>query len=141
MGEGRSIRPRHVKKKRILIVEDDRQNREGLQALLANAGFHVVGAADYGGAVALLQSERFDLLITDLDLPGGTGLELVQHARAFSPEIATILVTAFGCSEVRRQARELELAGYFEKPVDPVALMDLVSSSVRRRRVFTARSG
>ena len=128
-------------KKRILIVEDDRQNREGLQALVANAGFQVVGAADYDGAVELLQSQRFDLLITDLDLPGGTGLDLVQHARAFSPRIATILVTAFGCSEVRRQARELELAGYFEKPCDPVALMELVNSSIGRRRMFTARSG
>ena len=126
---------------RILIVEDDRQNREGLQALVANAGFRVTGAADYDRAAALLESQRFDLLITDLDLPGGTGLDLVHHARAFCPRIASILVTAFGCSEVRKQVQELELVGYFEKPFDPEALMELVKSSLRGRRMSTARSG
>jgi len=125
---------------RILIVEDDRQNREGLRTLVANAGFDVTVAADYGRAATLLSTDRFDLLITDLDLPGGTGLDLVQHARAFSPRIATILVTAFGCSEVRKQAQDLELAGYFEKPLDPQALIELVKSSVGGRRITTARS-
>ena len=125
---------------RILIVEDDRQNREGLRTLVANAGFDVTVAADYGRAATLLSTDRFDLLITDLDLPGGTGLDLVQHARAFSPRIATILVTAFGCSEVRKQAQDLELAGYFEKPLDPQALIELVKSSVGGRRITTART-
>ena len=124
---------------RILIVEDDRQNREGLRTLVANAGFRVTVAADYQRAAALLETRRFDLLITDLDLPGGNGLDLVHHARAFSPRIGTILVTAFGCSEVRKQARDLGLVGYFEKPVDPRALMDLVRSSLHGRPV-TARS-
>jgi two-component system response regulator PilR (NtrC family) len=125
---------------RILIVEDDRQNREGLRTLVANAGFDVTVAADYGQAATLLSTDRFDLLITDLDLPGGTGLDLVQHAKAFSPRIATILVTAFGCSEVRKQVRDLKLAGYFEKPLDPQALLELVKSSVGGRRITTARS-
>ncbi|HEX9725068.1 MAG TPA: response regulator [Vicinamibacteria bacterium] len=125
---------------RILIVEDDRQSREGLRTLVANAGFDVTVAADYARAAALLSTDRFDLLITDLDLPGGTGLDLVQHARAFSPRIATILVTAFGCSEVRKQAQDLALAGYFEKPLDPQALIELVKSSVGGRRITTARS-
>ena len=125
---------------RILIVEDDRQNREGLRTLVANAGFDVTVAADYARAATLLSTDRFDLLITDLDLPGGTGLDLVQHARAFSPRIATILMTAFGCSEVRKQAQDLELAGYFEKPLDPQALIELVKSSVGGRRITTARS-
>ena len=129
-----------MRMKRILIVEDDRQNREGLQTLVANAGFKVTSAADYDRAAALLSTDRFDLLITDLDLPGGTGLDLVHRARAFRPQIATILVTAFGCSEVRKQAEELDLAGYFEKPFDPEALMELVKSSVRGRRIITARS-
>ncbi len=126
--------------KRILIVEDDRQNREGLQTLVANAGFKVTSAADYDRAAALLETNRFDLLITDLDLPGGTGFDLVHRARAFSQQIAIILVTAFGCSEVRKQAEELDLAGYFEKPFDPEAVMELVKSSVRGRRTITARS-
>jgi len=125
---------------RILIVEDDRQNREGLEALVAHAGFRVTAAADYARAAALLKTNRFDLLITDLDLPGGNGLDLVHHARAFHPAIATILVTAFGCNEVRKQAGELGLSGYFEKPLDPEALVDLVRTSLGATRTITARS-
>ena len=124
----------------ILIVEDDRQNREGLRTLVANAGFEVTVADDYPGAVELLSADRFDLLITDLDLPGGTGLALARHAKAFSPNLPTILVTAFGCNEVRKQAQELALAGYFEKPVDPQALIERVKSSVGGRRIIAARS-
>ncbi|MEE9180593.1 MAG: response regulator, partial [Vicinamibacteria bacterium] len=79
----------------------------------------------------------FDLLITDLDLPGGTGLDLVRQAKALCP---SILVTAYGCSEVRRQAQELEVAGYFEKPYDPGALMTLVRSSIGNSETLSARS-
>ncbi|HLE21057.1 MAG TPA: response regulator [Vicinamibacteria bacterium] len=125
---------------RILIVEDNRRIREGLQALVENAGFRTASAGDYRGAAELLLTERFDLLITDLDLPGGTGLDLVHYARAVSPKIATILVTAFGCSEIRKQVQELELAGYFEKPYDPAVLMERIRSSLGARKRISARS-
>jgi DNA-binding NtrC family response regulator len=126
--------------KRILVVEDNRRIREGLLTLVERAGFQVAGAGDFDGAAELLRSERFDLLITDLDLPGGTGLDLVRQAKAFYPQMASILVTAIGGSEVRKQAQELELAGYFEKPYDPEALMSLVRSSIDSKRKLSARS-
>ncbi len=113
--------------KRILIVEDNRRIREGLLTLIETAGYQCAGAVDFAAAAELLRSEPFDLLITDLDLPGGTGLDLVRQAKALCP---SILVTAYGCSEVRRQAQELEVAGYFEKPYDPAVLILLVRSSI-----------
>ena len=121
--------------KRILLVEDNRRIREGLSTLIETAGY--AGAVDFDAAAKLLRSEPFDLLITDLDLPGGTGLDLVRQARALCP---SILVTAYGCSEVRRQAQELEVAGYFEKPYDPGALMTLVRSSIGNSETLSARS-
>jgi two-component system, NtrC family, response regulator AtoC len=124
----------------ILIVEDDLRIREGLQTLVESAGFKTTAASDYSRAAELLKSEDFDLLITDLDLPDGTGLDLVLLARAFLPGIATILVTAFGCSEIRKQADELKLAGYFEKPYDPAALMNRIHSSIGSPKRLSARS-
>src|SRR3990172_8526464 len=59
---------------RILIVEDNPRIREGLQAPVENAGLRPASASDYPGAAELLLPERFDLLITDLALPGGTGV-------------------------------------------------------------------
>ena len=123
--------------KRILIVEDNRRIREGLLTFIETAGYQCAGAVDFDAAAELLRSEPFDLLITDLDLPGGTGLDLVRLAKALCP---SILVTAYGCSEVRRQAQELEVAGYFEKPYDPGALMTLVRSSIGNSETLSARS-
>ncbi len=123
--------------KRILIVEDNRHIREGLLTLIETAGYRCAGAVDFEAAAELLRKEPFDLLITDLDLPGGTGLDLVRQAKALCP---SILVTAYGCSEVRRQAQELDVAGYFEKPYDPAALMTLVRSSIGNNETLSARS-
>ena len=123
--------------KRILIVEDDRRIREGLLTLIETAGYQCAGAIDFDAAAEMLRKEPFDLLITDLDLPGGTGLDLVRQAKTICP---SILVTAYGCSEVQRQAKELEVAGYFEKPCDPVELMTLVRSSIGNSEAFSARS-
>ncbi len=123
--------------KRILIVEDDRRIREGLLALIEAAGYQCAGAVDFDAATELLRAEAFDLLITDLDLPGGNGLDLVRQAKAICP---SILVTAYGCSSVRRQAQELEVAGYFEKPCDPAALMTLVRSSIGNSERLSAGS-
>ena len=113
--------------KRILIVEDNRRIREGLLTFIETAGYQCAGAVDFAAAAELLRREPFDLLITDLHLPGGTGLDLVRQAKALCP---SILVTAYGCSEGRGQAQELEVAGYFEKPYDPAALILLVRSSI-----------
>jgi DNA-binding response OmpR family regulator len=123
--------------KRILIVEDNKQIREGLLVLVEREGFQVAGVADFDQAADLLRKDRFDLLLTDLDLPGGTGFELVRLAQTCSPKTASILVTAYGCTEVRKQAAELNLLGYFEKPYDPAALLRLVRSSLDGSRQAT----
>jgi CheY-like chemotaxis protein len=115
--------------KHILLVEDDASVLRALRTLLEEAGHAVDSADSFPAAAELLRRESFDCLITDLDLPGGgTGFDLVRRARAYRPELPSILVTGYGCTEVRRQARELPLAGYLEKPFDPEALLSLLSA-------------
>ena len=67
--------------KRILIVEDNRRIREGLLTFIETAGYQCAGAVDFAAAAELLRRKPFDLLITDLDLPGGTGLDLVVRQK------------------------------------------------------------
>ena len=67
----------------------------------------------------LIRGEFFDTLVTDLDLPGRTGLELVHTVEALHPAMRSLLTTGFGCSAFRQQANELALHGYLEKPFDP----------------------
>ena len=111
---------------RILIVEDDPATLSGLKVFLEGAGYQVVVASEFVQADALLRDQGFDLMITDLDLLGGTGLQLIQGASERYPQMDSILMTAYGCATVRQQARDLELYGYFEKPFSPEAMLTLV---------------
>lgn len=110
--------------RRILIVEDDPSVRASLSLYLEHAGFDVVAVAELRRALELIRRELFDLLVTDLDLPDGTGLELVETARAHRPKLPAILVTGYGCSAIRQRAEDLSLSAYFEKPVDPKKLLE-----------------
>ena len=108
---------------RVLIVEDNAPMRRTLTIFLENAGFDVVAVAEFQRALELIRGELFDTLVTDLDLPGGTGLDLVHTAKALHPDMRSVLMTGFGCSAIRQQANELDLDGYLEKPFDPDELV------------------
>ncbi|HEY7697230.1 MAG TPA: response regulator [Vicinamibacteria bacterium] len=108
---------------RVLVVEDNPAIRSSLALFLEREGFDVVAVAELARAQELIERELFDTLITDLDLPDGTGLDLLLKARKFRPGIRSILMTGYGCSAVRKQASELGLAAYLEKPFDPADLL------------------
>ena len=111
--------------KRVLVVEDNPSMRRTLTTFLERAGFDVVAVAEYQRALELIEDELFYSLVTDLDLPGGTGLDLVLTANSLRPEMRSVLMTGYGCSAIRKQADQLSLHRYLEKPFDPD---DLVAS-------------
>lgn len=108
---------------RVLVVEDNAAIRSTLAMILEREGFDVMAVAEYQRALELIESELFDTLITDLDLPDGTGLDLLLTARSLRPRMRSILMTGYGCSAIRKQAQELGLAAYLEKPFDPADLL------------------
>lgn len=105
--------------KRILIVEDNLSMLRTLTLFLERAGYDVVAVAEFQRALELIEGELFDMLVTDLDLPGGTGLDLVLTASSLRPTIRSVLMTGYSCSAIRKQAGELSLVEYLEKPFDP----------------------
>ena len=109
--------------KRVLIVEDNPSMLRTLTTFLERAGFDVVAVAEFQRALELIEDELFDTLVTDLDLPGGTGLDLVLTARTLHPKMRSVLMTGYSCSAIRKQARELSLHTYLEKPFDPDELV------------------
>jgi len=123
---------------RILIVEDDTTFRSLLRAILAGEGYETVEAADGRRGRDLLRREQFDLVISDLKLPGKTGLELFRESReeTFAPPF--ILLTAFGTVEEAVAAIKEGVVDFLTKPLkDPETLRALVrkaleNSSARR---------
>lgn len=83
-------------KKRALVVDDEPDIRELLSMTLEQMGLEVVTAAKLTKARKLLDSEHFDLCLTDMNLPDGNGLELVDHVQACHPHLPIAMISAYG---------------------------------------------
>jgi two-component system CheB/CheR fusion protein len=113
----------------VLIVEDHTDSRVVLATLLNHCGCRTVTAKNFKEACARLDSMRFDILIADLSLPDGDGLDLVRYAKG-SQSLKTIALTARDSEEERRRGVEAGFDYYLTKPVDFLALRQAISSCV-----------
>ena len=105
--------------RRILVVDDDESLRWVTQVQLERAGYDVAAAESGARALEMLRDAPFDLVITDLRMPGMSGLELLRQVRAEFPETTVILVTAFGSVETAVEAMKAGAFDYITKPVNP----------------------
>ena len=118
---------------RILIVEDDTTFRSLLRAILNGEGYETVEAADGRKGGDLLRREQFDLVISDLKLPGKTGLELFRESREETFPPPFILLTAFGTVEEAVTAIKEGVVDFLTKPLkDPESLRALVRKALEQ---------
>jgi two-component system response regulator PilR (NtrC family) len=101
---------------RILVVDDEQSMREFLEIFLRREGYEVVTAGDVDTAVAHLEADEIDLVITDMQMPEKTGLDLLLAAREVSPETILIVVTAFGTTDSAIAAMKEGAYDYLTKP-------------------------
>jgi two-component system response regulator AtoC len=106
----------------LLVVDDERHIRRVLQLSLGDAGYRVLEADSFASATRVLGAERVDLLLTDLQLPDRSGLELLHQVRATRPDLPVILITAFGTVE---SAVEAIRAGAFDYVIKPFRMEEL----------------
>ena len=123
---------------KILVVDDDRGTLNALTAYLTSAGYQVVAAKDGYQALGALEAstqgaEAIDVMVTDLRMPGMTGLELIRRARGKKPELPSILMTAYGDDSIRWQAMALRAGRYLEKPFHPEDLLTRIEDAARWR--------
>jgi DNA-binding NtrC family response regulator len=103
---------------RVLIVDDEKGMRLALSGLLTKEG-HQVETADSGeAAVRLIEPGRFHLVITDLSMSGLTGMDVLAHARRVDPELAVIMITAYGSEKIAVEAMKRGAVDYLPKPFD-----------------------
>lgn len=114
---------------RVLLVDDEPNLRLLLEIELADRGFHVVGCGDPREAIAVLgEQAEFDVLLTDIRMPGLSGLELTRWVKEHRPEIEVILMTGYGTSETAVEGLRLGAADYLLKPFDT----ELMVAAIRR---------
>ena len=112
---------------KVLLVEDDRSLREALAdtLLLAGHDYHAVGSAEE--ALQAVEREAFSLVVSDVNMPGMDGHQLLGLLRARRPQLPVLLMTAHGAVERAVDAMRQGAADYLVKPFEPKALLDLVS--------------
>ena len=118
----------------LLVVDDERHIRRVLQLSLGDAGYRVLEADSFAAAAAVLAAQRVDLLLTDLQLPDRSGLELLQEVRATRPDLPVILITAYGTVESAVQAIRAGAFDYVMKPFRMEELEALVARALGMTR-------
>ena len=107
---------------RILVIDDDPEMGRLIKKFLSREDYRVETALNGSDGLLLIQQKAFDLVISDLKMPGMSGFELIRKARAVAPDTPFILITAFGHVKTYIDAMD---AGVFEYINKPIKLKDL----------------
>jgi len=115
---------------KILLIEDDLRLAEIVRKLLAREGYRVDLASRGDEGLRLSHESEYDVVLTDLKLPGLDGLELIARMHAARPKVPIIMMTAHGTTETAIEATKLGAYEYLLKPCEPQELLDLIAASV-----------
>jgi DNA-binding NtrC family response regulator len=121
----------------ILLVEDKDSLRRVLRLTLENAGYTVAEAADARAALNELATSRHRLVLTDLRMPNGSGLDVLRAARSADADVPVIVMTAFGSIDEAVQAMKDGAHDFLQKPVDSNHLLLLVDRALEQARLRT----
>jgi len=122
------------KKADILIVDDEKYICIAISRWLEPEGFHCVMAHDYNEALACMENQEFHLLISDINMPGKSGIELLRVTKERFPRTAILMATAVDERNTAIHALELGAYGYLIKPFDKNEFMINIASALERRR-------
>ena len=118
---------------RILVVDDEQSMREFLEIFLRREGYAVSTAPDVDTALLHLESDEIDLVITDMQMPEKTGLDLILAARESSPETVMIVVTAFGTTDSAIAAMREGAYDYLTKPFKVDELRIVIEKALEKK--------
>jgi DNA-binding NtrC family response regulator len=119
-------------RKSILVVDDEKSQREILEMILSGEGYDVTTASSGEAAMKFVESRRFDLVLTDLKMTGMSGLDLLKELTNYDKSIIVILLTAHGSVDSAVDALRLGAFDYLQKPYDSEKLLDTVSRALNK---------
>jgi two-component system, NtrC family, response regulator HydG len=120
----------------LLVADDDPAVRQSLEKTLTREGYTVVLASDGPAALDRLRQGDVDLLLSDLKMPGMTGLELLKQAREAAPDVDVILLTAFGTVEEAVRAMKDGAIDFLTKPLQRAQLVRVIRQALERRSLI-----
>lgn len=115
---------------KILIVDDELIIRESLKGWLERDGYEIMTAASGEESLELLKTNRFDILLVDIQMDGMSGIDVLEHVKEHYPDIDVIMITAFGSIPSSVQAMKIGAYDYLLKPFDPEELGVLIEKLI-----------
>jgi len=122
----------------ILVVDDLPIVRLSLQRILTKAGYRVVDAEDVPHALAVLDSDRIDLILCDIQMPGASGLDLVKAIQDRIPDTSVVMVSSLEDAETAIECLQQGAFGFVLKPFQPREILVQVNGALRRRMLEIA---
>lgn len=124
---------------KILVVDDDKNINILIQSLLKNENYEVVAAFDGEDALSKIDSEKVDMIITDVMMPNMDGWELCKELRSFS-NIPILMLTVLGETNQKLKGFEIGADDYLTKPFEPMELIARVRALLKRYRINESQS-
>jgi two-component system response regulator PilR (NtrC family) len=125
------------RKAKILVVEDEKNMREVLSMLLEGEGYRVATAEDGLEGIKRLEKDIFDIIITDIKMPGADGFSILEKSKEISPETMVIMITAFGTLESAIDAMKQGAYDYIHKPFKIDEIRMIVRNAIDKRMLKT----
>ncbi len=120
----------------ILIVDDEKNYLVVLEALLGGEGYEIVTARDAKMAISIIREADLDLVVTDMKMPGMSGMELLESCKRIKPEIPVIMMTAFGTIEMAVEAMKKHAYDYIQKPFENEQLKLTVKKALENYKLI-----
>jgi len=122
----------------ILIVDDEKDFATGLARLLGRQypDEHIMAVLSGPEAIAALENDAFGLMLTDLNMPGMDGVELLRRAREMHPDMSVVMLTAYGTVETAVDALKIGAYDFLTKPVEPKDLFQVVDRGLERSKLL-----
>lgn len=120
---------------RLLIVDDEAVIRDGLKRILSGKAFAVETCSSGFSAIEIMQQREFDLIITDLKMPGMSGMEVLKSVRTLQPDTPVILITGYASIDTAVEAMKNGASDYISKPFAPDLLLEKVQSALHQRKI------
>ena len=112
---------------KILVCEDNLLMLKTIEISLIKRGYEVLKAVDGGEGIRILDREKVDLLLTDINMPYNSGLELIQHIKnRLDYRVPVIIMSVINLEETKKLAKELGAVSYITKPFDPGLLIHMI---------------
>jgi CheY-like chemotaxis protein len=113
--------------RKILVVDDDPVVGKSFDRVLSGKGYAVITAADGQEALSKLAAEEYDVVYTDIRMPGMSGLEVAESIKANQPWTPVVIITGYGSAENEARAKAAGVKGFLNKPLSP----DMIVTSAR----------